>query len=176
MKNYSYSLFPKPLILAGYTLFILALVLLLVNFNPDKSEDRMADFASSVATTFIGLVLVSFRSKISIDAKSGIVIKESGLLGINMSSEKIKIPGNCDKIFIRQKNKKGTGYYRSVLPVNYKFKSYDMFFHSKSGSVRIINTDCSRAVKIAEFLKSNLKLDYTLELLQDQTQKNESPD
>jgi hypothetical protein len=171
MKNYSYNLFPKPLVVAGYALIMLAFVLLIVNFNSGKSESHMNDFVSSVAIVFIGLVLVSFRSKITIDVNSGTVIKESDFLGINMSSEKIKIPGNCDNIFIRQKNKKGTGYYRSVLPVNYKFKSFDIFFHSESGSVRIINTDCARAIKIAEFLKSNLKLDYTLELLQDQNPK-----
>jgi hypothetical protein len=153
MKNYSYNLFPKPLILAGYALIILAFVLLIVNLNSVKSEDHMNDF-------------VSFRSKIIIDDKSGIVIKESGLLGITLSNEKIKIPYNCDKIFIKQKNKTGTGYYRSVLPVSYSFKSYDMFFHSETGIVRIINTDCSRAIKIAEFFKSNMKLDYTLELTQ----------
>jgi hypothetical protein len=166
MKNYSYNLFPKPLILAGYALIILAFVLLIVNLNSVKSEDRMNDFVSSVAIAFIGLILVSFRSKIIINDKSGIVIKESGLLGITLSNEKIKIPYNCDKIFIKQKNKTGTGYYRSVLPVSYSFKSYDMFFHSETGIVRIINTDCSRAIKIAEFFKSNMKLDYTLELTQ----------
>jgi len=166
MKNYSYNLFPKPLILAGYALIILAFVLLIVNLNSVKSEDHMNDFVSSVAIAFIGLILVSFRSKIIIDDKSGIVIKESGLLGITLSNEKIKIPHNCDKIFIKQKNKIGAGYYRSVLPVSYSFKSYDMFFHSETGIVRIINTDCSRAIKIAEFFKSNMKLDYTLELTQ----------
>lgn len=171
MKKYSYNLFPKPLVFAGYGLIILAFALFFVNLNPGENEDLWADFVSSVAIAFIGLVLVSFRSGISIDAKSGIVIKESGFLGISLSNEKVKIPHNCDKIFIRQKNKTGTGYYRSVLPVNYSLKSFDMFFHSDSGLVRFINTDCSRAIKIAEFFKSNLKLDYTLELLHDQNSK-----
>ena len=124
------------------------------------------DLVSSIAIVFIGLVLVSFRSKIIIKDKSDIVIKESDFLDITLSNEKIKIPHNCDRIYIKQKNKKGTGYYRSVLPVNYSFKSFDIFFHSDSGVVRLINTDCSRAIKIAEFLKSNLKIDYTLELTQ----------
>lgn len=166
MKNYSYNLFPKPLILAGYALIILAFVLLLVNLNSVKSDDHIDDFVSSVAIAFIGLVLVSFRSKIIIDDQSDIVIKESDFLGMTLSSEKVRIPHDCDKIYIKQKNKRGTGYYRSVLPVSYSFKSYDMFFHSETGIVRLINTDCSRAIKIAEFLKSNLKLDYTLELTQ----------
>jgi hypothetical protein len=38
-----------------------------------------------------------------------------------------------------------------------------MFFHSETGIVRLINTDCSRAIKIAEFFKSSLNLEYILE-------------
>ena len=166
MKNYSYNPFPKPLVLAGYALIILAFILLIVNLITGKNESLTEDLITTVAIVFIGLVLVSFRSKIIIDDKSGIVIKESDFLGISLSNEKIKIPFNCDKIIIKQKNKTGTGYYRSVLPLSYKFKSYDMFFHSDKGVVRLLNTDCSRAIKIAEFFKSNLKLDYTLELTQ----------
>lgn len=166
MKTHSYNLFPKPLVLIGYALIILAFVLFFLNLYSGKSESILNDLVSSIAIVFIGLVLVSFRSKIIIDDKSEIVIKESDFLGLTLSNEKIKIPHGCDRIFIKQKNKTGTGYYRSVLPVNYKFKSYDMFFHSDKGVVRLINTDCSRAIKIAEFFKSNLKLDYTLELTQ----------
>jgi hypothetical protein len=166
MKTYSYNLFPKPLVLTGYALIILAFVLFFINLYTGKSESIQDDLVSSIAIVFIGLVLVSFRSKIIIKDKSDIVIKESDFLGITLSNEKIKIPHNCDRIYIKQKNKKGTGYYRSVLPVNYSFKSFDIFFHSDSGVVRLINTDCSRAIKIAEFLKSNLKIDYTLELTQ----------
>jgi len=169
MKKYSYNLFPKPLIVAGYTMIVLAIVTLFVNIHPGQFEDRKADFVTSVGIAFIGLILVSFRSGIFLDEKSGILIKESGFMGITLSSEKVRIPRNCDKILIKQKNKTGTGYYRAVLPVDYKLKSFDMFFHSDSGVVRFMNTDCSRALKIAEFFKSNLKIDYTLELLSDAT-------
>ncbi len=164
MKNYAYNLFPKPLVVAGYAIIVMAIVLLILNLNSVKSESIMADLVTSIAIVFIGLVLVSFRSKIIINDKSDIVIKESDFLGITLSNEKIRIPFGCDKVFIKEKNKTGTGYYRSVLPVSYTFKSYDMFFHSDKGVVRLLNTDCGRAIKIAEFFKSNLKLDYTLEL------------
>jgi len=166
MKTYSYNLFPKPLVVTGYVIIVMAIVLFIVNLNSGKSESIMTDLVTSIAIVFIGLVLVSFRSKININDKSDIVILESDFLGITLSNEKIHIPHSCDKIFIKEKNKTGTGYYRSVLPVNYKFKSYDMFFHSDKGVVRLLNTDCSRAIKVAEFFKSNLKLDYTLELTQ----------
>jgi hypothetical protein len=167
MKTYAYNLFPRPLVVTGYVLIILAFVLLIVNLNSGKSESIMTDLVTSIGIVFIGLVLVSFRSKININDKSDIVILESDFLGITLSNEKVKIPHSCDKIFIKERNKTGTGYYRSVLPVNYKFKSYDMFFHSEKGVVRLLNTDCSRAIKIAEFIKANLKLDYTLELTQE---------
>jgi hypothetical protein len=164
MKEYSYNLFPKPFVAAGYILISLAFVLVAFNILSGKGEIQSNYFVSSVALIFIGLVLISFRSKIIIDGSTNTVVKESSILGMELSSEKVKIPRNCDKIIIKQKNKSGTGYYRLVLPVGYSFKSFDMFFHSDIGIVRLINTDYKRAIKIAEFLKSNLKLEYLLEL------------
>jgi hypothetical protein len=167
MKKYTYNLFPKPFVVAGYALICLAFVLVAYNIISGKGVNYSNDFVSYIALIFIGLVLISFKSEIIIADKSDVVIKESSMLGMTLSSEKVKIPSNCDKIIIKQKNKVGTGYYRYVLPVHYNFKSFDMFFHSESGVVRLINTDCSRAIKIANFFKSNKNLDYTLELLQD---------
>jgi hypothetical protein len=163
LKEYTYNLFPKPLVIAGYVLICLAFILVAFNLISGKGENHSNDFVSSVALIFIGLILISFKSKIMIDVKSNIVVKESGMLGMTLSSEKIKIPGNCDKIFIKQKDKRGTGYYKFVLPVSYNFKSFDMFFHSETGVVRLINTDHKRAIKIAEFFKSNLKFEYIFE-------------
>lgn len=164
MKEYSYNLFPKPLVVAGFVLICLAFILAAFNFISVKGENDSGNFISSAALIFIGLILISFKSKIIIDAKSDIVVKESYMLGMTLSTGKVKIPGNCEKIFIKQNNKTGTGYYRSVLPVRYNFKSFDMFFYSKTGIVRLINTDYKRAIKIAEFFKSALKLEYVLEL------------
>jgi hypothetical protein len=162
VKTYSYNLFPKTFVVAGYVLICLAFALVALNIS-GKVENHPNEFVSSVALVFIGLILISFKSKIIIDVRSHIVFNESGMLGMTLSSEKVKIPANCDKILIKQKNKRGAGYYRSVLPVRYNFKSFDMFFHSETGIVRLINTDCSRAIKIAEFFKSSLNLEYILE-------------
>jgi hypothetical protein len=164
MKEYSYNLFPKPFVVAGYILISLAFVLVAFNIISGKGEIHSNYFVSSVALIFIGLVLISFRSKIIIDGSTDTVVKESSMSGMALSSEKVKIPRNCDKIIIKQKNKSGTGYYRLVLPVGYSFKSFDMFFHSDAGIVRLINTDYNRAIRIAEFLKSSLNLEYHLEL------------
>jgi len=54
-------------------------------------------------------------------------------------------------------------YYDLVLPVNYKLKSYDMFFQTEYHIVSIINTDLDRTKKIAEFIKTNLNFDYVIE-------------
>jgi hypothetical protein len=164
MKEYSYNLFPRLFVLLGYVYIILAFAIVFTGLNSSENENISSDFATSFAIIIIGLIIISFRSKLIIDDKSGFVIKESGLLGMKLSKEKVRIPQNCDRILIKQKNKRGTGYYRFVIPVGYNFKSFDMFFHSETGIVRLINTDYKRAIKIAEFLKSSIKLDYTLEL------------
>ena len=111
----------------------------------------------------IGFIIVSFKSIILVDESSRFIIREYDLMKIPISKEKIYIPPNCDKILIKQKNKKGTGYYRFVLPVTYIFRSCDMFLSSESGIVRLINTDYSRSLKIAEFLKSCFNIEYVLE-------------
>jgi hypothetical protein len=164
MKIYSYNLSPKLFVLFGYVFIILAFAILLTGLNSAKNENILTDFATSIAIIIIGLIMISFKSKLIIDDKSGFVIKESGLWGMTFSKEKIRIPKNCDRILIKQKTKKGSGYYRFVIPVAYSFKSFDMFFHSETGMARLINTDYKRAIKIGEFFKSKIGLDYTLEL------------
>jgi len=49
-------------------------------------------------------------------------------------------------------------YYDLVLPVNYKLKSYDMFFQTEYHLVRIINTDLDRTKKNCRVYKSKFKL------------------
>lgn len=111
----------------------------------------------------MGLVFCTFKSIISIDPESKLIFKKSKMFGMLMSNEKVIIPLHCKGVIIKGLVKKGTGYYDLVLPVNYKIKSYDMFFQTEYHIVRIINTDLDRAKKIAEFLKANLNYDYIIE-------------
>lgn len=136
---------------------------IVLRYNSINDENRSDDFVALIALIIIGLIMISFRSNLFLDDKSRVVIKESGLLRIRLSREKVNIPKKCDGIIIKQKRKTGTGHFRFVLPVSYNFKSFDMFFHSKTGLVRLINTDYKSAIKIAEFFKSNYNLEYTLE-------------
>lgn len=162
MKKYSYYLFPKALLIVGYILILLSIASTLEIVFSIKSVDHF-NYSAPIGFMVIGLIIVSFRSTFIIDKNLNFILKESNLFGMILSREKIKIPHNCKGILIRRKIKKGTGYYRFILPVSYTFTSLDMFFYSESGLVRIINTDYSRALKIAGFLKSDLNLGYILE-------------
>jgi hypothetical protein len=162
MIKYSYNLFPKPFIILGYLSILLAFVLLLISLNSTKSENHFNDFAISLTIIIIGLIMISFRSKLIIDDKLSTLLKESNLLGMTLSSEKVKIPHNCIRILIKKQTKRGTGYYAYVIPVSYYFKAFDMYFQSETGAVRFISTDYKRSLKIANFLKSITKLEYIL--------------
>ena len=161
MKKISYDLFPKPIVITGYILILTAIAVTMLSIFPVWDVFQQENFGGLIAFMIIGIIIVSFRSHLVIDA--GSVFKESGLLGIKLSHEKIRIPQDCTGILIKLKIKKGTGYYRFVLPVSYTFKSWDLFLCTRKGLMNLINTDRERAVRIAEFLKSNLHLDYKIE-------------
>jgi hypothetical protein len=120
-------------------------------------------FPALFTLMIIGVIVAAFKSKIVIDENFSFILKESNLLSMTLSRERINIPHECNRILIKQKNKKGTGYYKFILPVTYSFKSYDMFLYSESRIIRLINTDYSRSLKIAQFFKSNFNIEYTLE-------------
>lgn len=160
MKKYSWNLFPKPLVILGYILIFLGFCEMLFAIISGKFKSEY--FTGSAALLIIGAVMISFISSIKVGTGTTFIYKESSVLGLKLSNEKIRIPGNCDKLLIIEKQKRGTGYYRLVLPVNYTFKSSDIYFHSEKGVVRLINTDKPRALRIAEFIKLNLKIDYSL--------------
>jgi hypothetical protein len=162
MKKYTYNLFPKPMVVVGYTLIFLSIACILVSIFIIQNGDHLS-FPAPVAFMIIGLIMVSFKSRIIIPENFRFILKESNLFAMTLSREKINIPHDCNRILIKQIKKKGTGYYRFVLPVTYSFKSYDMFLCSESGIVRLINTDYSRSLKIAEFIKSNFNIEYILE-------------
>jgi hypothetical protein len=160
MKKYSWNLFPQPLVILGYILIFLGLGEMLFVIISGKLKSEY--FTGSAALLIIGAVMISFISSIKVGTGSTFIYKESSVLGLKLSNERIRIPGNCDKILIIEKQKRGTGYYRFVLPLNYSFKSSDMYFHSDNCMVKLINTDHSRALRIAEFIKMNLKIEYSL--------------
>lgn len=160
MQKISYNIFPLPVLVIGYIFILFSFVSILINPASGQMGFRAEQVASSATFFIIGLIIISSRTRLIIPGINGYIIKENVILGINFSQEKIKIPGRSARILICGKVKKGTGYYRFVLPVTYMFKSYDMVFCGELGMTKIMNTDYSRAVKIAEFLKEHLKIDY----------------
>lgn len=139
-----------------------AVALAVLNPALSKNVFHLEDFTAPIAFMIIGLIMVSFKSKIIIEDNGGYIIKKSGFFGMKFSDEKIKIPSGCHSIYIKQKVKTGTGYYRFILPVSYDFKSFDMYLHSEKTMVRLISTDYDRTIKIAEFFKRNLNFDYEI--------------
>ncbi|HLN54938.1 MAG TPA: hypothetical protein VK207_03035 [Bacteroidales bacterium] len=160
MKKIAYNIFPLPVVILGYIFVFFSFASVLINPSSGQMEFRSDQVAGSATFLIIGLVIVSSRTRLVIPGVNGYIIKESVILWMNFSQEKIIIPGRCTRILICGKMKKGTGYYRYVLPVTYMFKSYDMVFCGELGMTKIMNTDYSRALKVAEFLKDNLKIDY----------------
>lgn len=163
MKKLSYNLFPLPVLIPGYLFIMFSLASILINPGSGQMGFRTDQLASSAAFFFIGLVIITSRTRLTIPATSGYIIRDTFFLGMNFSQEKIVIPGKGTRILICGKTKKGTGYYRLVLPVTYMFRSYDMVFCGEKGMVKIMNTDYARALKVAEFLKENLKMKYSFE-------------
>jgi len=151
MKKYSYNLFPKPYVVFAYIVIFFSLVCIFASVLITENRNHL-NLAGPIVLIFIGFIIVSFKSKIIIDTDFHYVLKESDILNFVLSREKVIVPRNCNRILIVQKNKRGTGYYKFVLPLSYSFKSYDMFLCSDSDTVRLINTDYSRSLKIAGFL------------------------
>ena len=163
MKKISYNIFPLPVLVLGYLFILVSFTLVVVNPVSRQYGFISEQLASAAAFLVIGLVIITTRTRLIIPGVNRYIIKETMILGMNFSQEKIKIPGRCTRILICGKTKKGTGYYRYVLPVTYMFKSYDMVFCGELGMTKILNTDYSRALKVSEFLKESLKIDYRFE-------------
>jgi hypothetical protein len=162
MKKYSYNLFPKPFIVIAYILIFLSIVYVFVSALIIDNWNHL-NLPGPIVLIIIGLIIVSFKSKIIIDIDFHYILKESSMLYLVLSREKVTVPPNCNRIMIKQKVKRGTGYYKFVLPVSYSFKSFDMFLCSDSELVRLINTDYSRSLSIAGFLKYHFNIEYILE-------------
>jgi hypothetical protein len=160
MKKYSYCLFPPPLLALGALIILLGMYSLYLGIESGPESEPYRRIGFSLGFVLVGLVFLSFRSTIILGKNSDVVIKESRMLGMRLSQEKVRIPKNCKGILLKQKQKQGMGYYKAVIPMSYNVSSCDMFFYSDNGVVRIINTDLKRAVRIAEFIKTNLGIEY----------------
>lgn len=159
MKKYTYNLFPVQLIVLGYMLIIIGIVGGIYYFN--SSLDK--SFSLAIISILIGLVMVTYRTSITIDSLANVIVKNSRMFGFSLSNERVMIPKNCKGLVLKQRIKQGTGYYKTVIPMNYDVKSCDMFFYSDKGVVRLLNTDIHRAKIIADLISETLSISYSVE-------------
>lgn len=94
----------------------------------------------------IGLLLVTFRTRFSVDEKRLVILKETRI----------------NEILIVNKKKRGKGYINAVVPFGYDLNSYDVYFGLKNNVFLIIKTDRRRAIKIAEFIQSVTQVEYSI--------------
>lgn len=162
MKKYAYNLFPLALVILGYIFIGLSIYSATFAIDYATLEDSSSRIVGTVGFLGIGLLLVTFRTRFYVDEKRLLILKEYRVFGRNLSTDKIKIPKDTDRIFIVPKKKRGKGYINGVVPFGYDLTSFDVYFSLKNSSVPIIKTDRKRAIKIAEFIKSATQIEYSL--------------
>ena len=162
MKNYTYNLFPLLFVVIGYGFIGLTIYSAIFLIDYSDIEESSSAIAANLGFLAIGFILITLRSKFTIDSQSQLITKEYRVFGMKLSKDRIIIPRQAKEIIIVKKKKRGKGYYQAVIAFGYNLTSYDVFFDSDNGVVRIINTDYKRAVKIAELIKNELKLEYTI--------------
>jgi len=162
MKNYAYNLFPPALVILGYIFIGLSLYSATFVIDYSALEDSPGRIVGAFGFLGIGFLLVTFRTRFFVDEKRLLILKEYRVFGRNLSTEKITIPKEADRILIVPKKKRGKGYINGVVPFVYDLNSYDVYFGLKNSSVSIIKTDRRRAIKIAEFIKSVTQIEYTI--------------
>lgn len=116
----------------------------------------------SIGFTLIGIVLLTFRGVIVVDKDRMQVIKENRVMGFSLSRDIIKIPDRANHILIQEKSKQGKGYFQGAVGFSYRIVSSDLYFTNERGVKKIISTDHKRAIIIAELLKSELNLEYSV--------------
>lgn len=162
MKNYAYNLFPLALVILGYIFIGLSIYSATFSIDYSALEDSSSRIVGTVGFLGIGLLLVTFRTRFFVDEKRLLILKEHRVFGRNLSTDKIPIPKEADRILIVPKKKRGKGYINGVVPFGYDLNSYDVYFALKNSSVPIIKTDRRRAIKIAEFIKSVTQIEYSI--------------
>ncbi len=158
MPKHSYFLFPLWMIIISYIVLIFSIIIAFIGLN----AGNYAEMISLIPFVLITLIIITFQSVIMVEKPSNRMIKQSKMLGISLSSEKIRIPKECS-VILKKKSITGKGYYKAAVGVSYKLNACDMYFVTPTKRLtRIIKTDSKRALKIADFLKRTLDLDYVI--------------
>ena len=162
MKQYSYYMFPVFIIVIGILVIGLSLYALIFTIDYASLDEEPQTLVGAIGFILIGTFLLTFRGSIVVDKNRIQIIKENKVMGLLLSKERIKIPDNANHILIQEKPKQGRGYFQGAVGFSYRIQSSDLYLTNDRGAVKIICTDHERAIKIAEILKDQLKLDYSI--------------
>lgn len=162
MKQYSYYLFPLLFFVLGILVIGLSLYALLFSIDYTSLDEEYQALMGAIGFILIGAVLLTFRGRIIVDKDRKQIIKENRVLGLALSKDPIKIPDKVKHILIQEKSKQGKGYFQAVVGFSYRILSSDVYFINDRGAKKIISTDQKRAIKIAEILKDQLNIDYSI--------------
>lgn len=166
MYKLSYRLFPDFLIgvgvflllLTGFNLSIIIYDLVFRNIY----EDINIAIGANLGFAFVGLVLITARSIITVDSENRVIHKRMKLIGFLMSNEKINVPIDCNELIAKGKIKRGKGYYHAVIPFSYKTKTMDIYLRYKKRLYKVISTGPKRGKQIAELLNKSLDINYEM--------------
>ena len=162
MKHLSYFLFPPFLLVIGVILIGISIYSFLSGIDYSILREDYGPLVGAAGFAMFGLMLTTFRTRFTIDTASPKIVKEYRVFGLLLSKDQIRIPKQAKQVIIMQKTKTGKRYVQAVVGFGYRLKSYDIFFESDKGLVRIMNTDYERSMKIAGFIKEELGIDYIL--------------
>lgn len=162
MKQYSYFLFPVFFIVLGVLAIGLSVYSLIFSIDYASLDEEYYTLIGALGFFLIGIVFLTFRGYIKVDKEQMQIIKENKVFGFLLSRDIVKVPKKVTQILIQEKPKKARGYIQAAVGFTYMIQSSDLYFTSERGAVKIISTDHERAIKIAEILKEQLKLNYSI--------------
>lgn len=162
MKHYSYALFPVFFIVLGVAAIGLSVYLLIFSLDYTNLGEEYQSLIGDLGFILLGGILTTFRGRIKVEEDRRQIVKENRVFGLLLSKDRVKIPEKANHMLIQQKIKQGRGYIQGAVGFAYNLQSSDLYFTTDRGAVKIISTDNTRAVKIAEILKDQLKLDYSI--------------
>ena len=160
MKHYSYFLFHPLFIVIGCILLGISIYQFLFEIDYAALGEAPEALVGAIGFAFFGLMLITFRTRFSMDAGARMILKEYRVFGLLVSKEQIRIPTGAKRVLIKESTKTATSYVQSVVRFGYRIKSCDLFFESDHGLVKIMSTDAERAGKIAGLIKDHLGVDY----------------
>jgi len=160
MKHYSYFLFHPLLIVFGCILLGISIYQFLFEIDFTALSESAESLVGAIGVAFFGLMLITFRTRFSMDTGAQMILKHYRVFGLLLSKEQIRVPSQARRVLIKESTKTASSYVQAVVKFGYRIKSCDLYFESDRGLVKIMSTDAERAGKIAGLIRDHLGVDY----------------